>query len=31
MAYYFTKIVNYDFTTAIEKVTEELKKKVLGY
>lgn len=30
MAYYFTKIVNYDFATAIEKVTEELKKEGFG-
>lgn len=30
MAYYFSKIVNYDFATAIEKVTEELKKEGFG-
>lgn len=30
MSYYFSKIVNYDFDTAIEKVTEELKKEGFG-
>ena len=30
MSYYFSKIVNYDFDTAIAKVTEELKKEGFG-
>lgn len=30
MSYYFSKIVNYDFDTAITKVTEELKKEGFG-
>ena len=30
MNYYFSKIVNYDFDTAIAKVTEELKKEGFG-
>jgi len=30
MSYYFSKIVNYDFDTAISKVTEELKKEGFG-
>lgn len=30
MSYYFSKILNTDFNTAIEKVTEELKKEGFG-
>jgi len=30
MSYYFSKTVNDDFNTAIEKVTEELKKEGFG-
>ena len=30
MSYYFSKIVNYDFDTAIAKVTDELKKEGFG-
>ena len=30
MRYYFSKIVGYDFETAINKVTEELKKEGFG-
>lgn len=30
MAYYFSKVTNYDFETAIEKITEELKKQGFG-
>lgn len=30
MSYYFSKIVNYDFDTAITRVTEELKKEGFG-
>jgi len=30
MSYYFTKIINEDFDTAISKVTEELKKEGFG-
>lgn len=30
MTYYFSKIINEDFDTAIEKVTEELKKEGFG-
>ena len=30
MSYYFSKIINDDFDTAIEKVTEELKKEGFG-
>jgi uncharacterized protein (DUF302 family) len=30
MSYYFSKIVDDDFNTAIEKVTEELKKEGFG-
>ena len=30
MSYYFSKIVNYDFDDAIDKVTEELKKEGFG-
>jgi len=30
MSYYFSKTVNNDFDTAIEKVTEELKKEGFG-
>lgn len=30
MSYYFTKILNTDFETAITKVTEELKKEGFG-
>ena len=30
MSYYFSKIVNYDFDTAIANVTEELKKEGFG-
>lgn len=30
MSYYFSKIVNYNFDTAIAKVTEELKKEGFG-
>lgn len=30
MSYYFSKIVNYDFDTAIARVTEELKKEGFG-
>ncbi|MDO9186769.1 MAG: DUF302 domain-containing protein [Bacteroidia bacterium] len=30
MSYYFSKIVNYDFDTAITRVAEELKKEGFG-
>ena len=30
MSYYFSKTVNYDFDTAVAKVTEELKKEGFG-
>ena len=30
MSYYFSKTVNDDFNTAIEKFTEELKKEGFG-
>ncbi len=30
MAYYFSKIVNYNFDTAIARLTEELKKEGFG-
>jgi uncharacterized protein (DUF302 family) len=30
MTYYFSKIVNYDFDTAIANITEELKKEGFG-
>jgi uncharacterized protein (DUF302 family) len=30
MSYYFSKKTNYDFDTAIEKITEELKKQGFG-
>ena len=30
MSYYFSKTVPYDFDTAIDKVTDELKKEGFG-
>ncbi len=31
MKYYFEKTTNYSFEEAVERVTEELKKKALVY